>query len=57
MRPAVVERNSRRAMTVSISTAREPRTAEEIRQPQGLSAPSSVMPAPISHFPSGGWTT
>ena len=55
--PAVVERNRRRPILASSSTATAPSTAEEIRQPHGFSGPSSSMPAPITHLPSGGWTT
>ena len=57
IRPTVVERNSLRPMKVSMSTAAEPISALEIRQPAGESGPISDMPRPISHLPSGGWTT
>ena len=34
----------------------EPTTAEANRQPNG-SMPNIASPAPISHFPTSGWTT
>ena len=59
--PSTVERNSRRAKRVMISTARMPHRAAVKRQVKACETewlPSnSLIPAAMIHLPSGGWTT
>ena len=47
--------NNSCASTATIVTISVPATAEENRQPNGVT-PNSFSPIPIVHLPSGGWT-
>ena len=59
--PATAPRVSERKSFCAISASRRmdsvPVRAAPNRQPKGLSAPNSHMPAAIIHLPTGGWTT
>ena len=56
MQPRRVERNRRRPIRATISTARVPVTATTNRQPNGVN-PNSFSPIAIIHLPPGGCTT
>ncbi|SIH96953.1 Uncharacterised protein [Mycobacteroides abscessus subsp. abscessus] len=51
------ERKSFQATSPIRKTVSVPTTATENRQPKESSAPKRSMPSPITHLPSGGWTT
>ena len=53
----VTDPKSRNAIRPTMRIDRVPSRATEKRQPKGLSAPKSHSPAPITHLPTGGWTT
>jgi len=53
VQPSSVERNSRRPIRQSISTARVPSSAVMKRQPNGF-RPKIISPMPMTHLPSGG---
>ena len=54
--PTIVERDSRRAILIVMNTSRVPNTSGMKRQPNEF-MPNSCSPRPISHLPTGGWTT
>ena len=54
--PTIVERDSRRAIRIVMNTSRVPNTSGMNRQPNEF-MPNSCSPNPISHLPTGGWTT
>ena len=65
VQPSTVERNIRRPIRATMSTASVPQTAAPNRHPNAASNPceraqpllNSLMPSAMIHLPSGGWTT
>ena len=56
MPPISVERDKRRAIRMVRKTSNVPNTNGMNRQPKEF-MPNSCSPNPISHLPTGGWTT